>query len=60
MPSFGDGHLRLASEIEAHLDKTLVQKKKRDVHLWGRKHPTTTTKATTSQSQLQMFVFHVC
>jgi hypothetical protein len=28
--------------------------------MWGQEHQTVTTKATTQQPQLQMFVFHVC
>ena len=40
-------------------DQTACSEVIRDVQLWGQKHPTTKTKATTKQPQLQTFVFHV-
>ena len=32
----------------------------RIIHMWDQKHQVTTTNATTQQSQLLAFIFHVC
>ena len=54
----------VATSIKLHSSncifrQTTCPKIIRDVHLWGQKHQTT-TKATTQQPQLWMYVFHVC
>lgn len=40
--------------------QTVCPKIIRDVHLWGQKLQSTSTKATTQQPNFLMFVFHVC
>lgn len=47
------------TDIQVYWDERLCPKIRRDMHMWEQKHQTTSTKATTQQSRLLEFVFHI-